>query len=549
MTPQARELLRLWAQLEPKRRRQLGVTAGLLVVSGGLEMLSLGLVFPLLASLMAWGQFGSWGFAGLAAFCMAVLGAGGFRLLTLWANSRLAAAVGSDLAERSWREVLLLPYPELVQLDHSQVVAMLVPQLRQIIQLVLLQALYVVSATGLIAALGAVLLAFAWQAALPALVMLALVYGLLSRLTRDTLVGNGHTAAAEQRQLVRQLHSALQANRERILRGNALKISESYATLDRRMRRLEADNVVLTSMPRFVLEPLGIVTIMVTGFFLLARGEPPERVLPLLGVLAFAVQRLLPLCQQLWGGWAAVSANLVLLQPLLPLLERRSPLPADTARSLQHWQSVDLERVHFAYGEPRQPVVADLSLHLRRGEWFGLRGGSGTGKSTVLDLLMGLLTPEAGALLVDGIPVPSDSQRLRCWQAEVAYLGSGVPLVPGSLLSNILQERPLEEPWFGELLRWLELQPLHNRQLGEGGHQLSGGQRQRVGLARALYGRPTLLILDEATSALDLAAEQRLLVRIKQKCPDMTVGMVSHRDNSLQICNRVLDSTAALYID
>ena len=540
-----RQLGRLWRQLEPGRRRQLLVAAALLVVSGLLEMLSLGLVLPLLLTLLRWS--GGPGFGVVALFCGAALASGAVRLATLWLNSRLAAAVGSDLAERAWRETLLLPYRELLQLDHSRIVAMLAPQLRQLIQLVLLQALHVVSAAVLTSGIVVMLLGLAWQVALPALMVLALSYALLSRVSRGPLQRNGDAAAADQQQLIRQLHDNLADSRERLLRSNALVLAERYGAIDRRMRRREADNVVLTGLPRFLLEPLGMVTIALVGLALLTKGQPVDSVLPLLGVMAFAAQRLLPLSQQLWAGWAAVNANLVLLDPLLPLLERQTPTPPKPVQPLDHWQRCSLAAVDFAYGPAQPAVLRGFGLTITRGEWLGLRGPSGCGKSTVVDLLMGLLQPDAGSVLVDDQPLLPGTERLRRWQAGLAYLGAAVPLTPGTIAANVSQERPLDPPWLAELLHWFELESFQQRHLGEGGRQFSGGQRQRLGLARALYGRPQLLVLDEATSALDLASEQRLFERLRQQCPGLTVLLVSHRDASLAICDRLVTLQPALH--
>lgn len=544
-------LRRLWRLLGTRRRRQVSLAAVLLVLSGFLEMLSLGLVLPMLLQLTRWGEGTRQSLVLVSLFCGVVLAAGGLRFLSLWCNTRLAGALGSDLAEQAWCAILLMPYPEQRELDHSQVVAMLAPQLRQLIQLVLLQALYAASAAALITGIASVLLALAWWAALPALLVLACSYGLLSRFSRAPLVRHGRLAAEDQRLLIRQLNDALASTRERILRGNALTAAAAFGVVDRRMRRHEADNAAITGLPRFVLEPLGIVTIVMVGLMLLTRGESPERVLPLLGVMAFAAQRLMPLGQQLWSGWASVRSHAVLLDPLLPLLERpRPPAPhpprLNPPPPLLDWQAAGLESVSFSYGKRQSLVVSTVSFQLSRGEWLGLRGESGSGKTTVLDLLMGLLPAQNGALVVDGQRLESDSELLRRWQAEIGYLGTGVSLTPGSLAQNICQERPLDIPWLRQLVEWLELEPLLQRQLGEGGSQLSGGQRQRVGLARALYGQPSLLILDEATSALDLEAEQRLLRRLRQVCGDLSVVLVSHRSASLAICDRLIDATPHL---
>lgn len=537
------QLARLWRQLEPRRRRQLALAAALLLLSGLLEMVSLAAVLPLLVALMRWGGEGRpWL---VALFCLVVAATAAVRLANLWVNSRLAAAIGSDFSERALGATLELPYREHLLLDSSRLVALLAPQMRQLIQLVLLQALHVLSGAVLTAGLMVVLAVLAWRELLPALALVGGAYLLLSRLSQGRLRRNGLAAAAAQQELIRMLQDNLAGIRGVILSGQARAIAADYGAIDRRMRRQEADNVALTGLPRFVLEPLGMIGIAVVGAVLLGQGRPPVDVLPRLALLAFAAQRLLPLCQQVWAGWAALTAHLNLLEPLLPLLERPSPVALATpAPPLEGWRSFGLEGVSFRHGPGLPPLFEALDLQVERGCWLGVLGPSGCGKSTLLDLLLGLLEPEAGSLVVDGQPVPAGSVRLRRWQAGLAHVGAAVPLVPATVRANIQAGRvdagAHDAAWLQELAEQLEITELLDRRLGEAGRLLSGGQRQRVGLARALYGGASVLVLDEATSALDLATERRLMARLRALRPDLTLLLVSHRQASLEVCDREL---------
>jgi len=390
-----------------------------------------------------------------------------------------------------------------------------------------------------------VLAVLAWRELLPALALVGGAYLLLSRLSQGRLRRNGLAAAAAQQELIRMLQDNLAGIRGVILSGQARAIAADYGAIDRRMRRQEADNVALTGLPRFVLEPLGMIGIAVVGAVLLGQGRPPVDVLPRLALLAFAAQRLLPLCQQVWAGWAALTAHLNLLEPLLPLLERPSPVALATpAPPLEGWRSFGLEGVSFRHGPGLPPLFEGLDLQVERGCWLGVLGPSGCGKSTLLDLLLGLLEPEAGSLVVDGEPVPAGSVRLRRWQAGLAHVGAAVPLVPATVRANIQAGRvdagAHDAAWLQELAEQLEITELLDRRLGEAGRLLSGGQRQRVGLARALYGGASVLVLDEATSALDLATERRLMARLQALRPDLTLLLVSHRQASLEVCDRQL---------
>ncbi|MCP9917454.1 ATP-binding cassette domain-containing protein [Cyanobium sp. ATX 6F1] len=537
---------RLWRQLGRRRRRQLALASGLMLLSGALEMVSVAAVAPLLVGLMQWGQGARIWVAWL--FCGAVVAAALVRLANLQVTAQLAAAIGADLGEAAFRRTLGRPYGEHLLLDGSRVVAILAPQQRQLITQVLQQGLQLVSATLLAVAIVGVLAALAWQVLLPVALVVAVSYSLLTLASRARLRRQGREAVGLQRQLIRLIQDNLAAIRSLLLRGGAETVAAGYGAIERRMRRLEAANSVLTALPRYLLEPLGMVGIAFTGLVLLARGQTPLQVLPTLGLLAFAAQRLLPLSQQIWVGWASLTSGTALLEDLLGLLERPEILPRPPLTALEDWRRVALEGVSFAYAPEAGPVLLGFELQLDRGEWLGLWGPSGAGKSTVLDLLLGLLPADRGHLRLDGAILEPESLPLRRWQAGLAHVGQAVPLVAGTVAANVALgagESGLELAQLAALAELTGLTELLGREVGEAGRSLSGGQRQRVGLARALAAPLSLLVLDEATSALDLEAERQLLTRLRVARPHLTLLLVSHRRASLELCDRVLDLRAS----
>lgn len=543
-------LRRLGRQLQPRRRRQLLLATALLLLAGALEMLSLAAVLPLLMGLIQW-QSGarSWG---VALFCVVVVLAALVRMANLWVSNRLTAAIGADLGETAFRRTLARPYREQLTLESTQVVAVLGPQLRQLVSQVLQQGWLLISAGLLGLAILATLTLLAWRLALPLLVLLGLGYLGLSLASRARLSRQGTEAVAQQQQLIRMIQDNLASIRDVQLRGWAVPLSQRYGVIERRMRRLEASNATLAGLPRFVLEPLGMVGIAGAGLALLLQGRPVLEVLPGLGLLAFATQRLLPLGQQVWAGWAALTSGTPLLVGLLDLIERQEPAEAGEPRPvsrLPDWRRVALVGVDFAYGTEGGTVLRDVQLALDRGEWLGLWGPSGCGKSTLIDLLLGLLAPDRGQLQLDGLALAAGSPQLRRWQAGLASMGAAVPLVPGSVRTNLElalgEAPPAPAQELEKLLGLVGLEGLLDRPLGEAGRQLSGGQRQRLGLARALLARPDLLVLDEATSALDLEGERQLLTRLRHQHPQLTLVLVSHRRASLDLCDRVVDLAKA----
>lgn len=513
----------------------------LMLISSSLEGLSAAAVLPLLLGLMGRRPAGTGPGTVVVLFCGLVVLGGLLRWLSLWTNGRLAAALGSDLAERALTGVFALPFQQQRDLPASQVVSVLAPQLRQLIQFILLPVLQLISAVVLLLALLLVMVLLAWQVVWPTLLLMALVYGLLTWQVRPRLAVNGRRVMQAQQEAIRLVQQSMGGLRELRLRVMARRRVSRFMALDRPMRSLEADNTALGGLPRFLIEPAAMVAIVLAGTGLLRGGVAPEQVLPRLGLLAYGAQRLLPVGQQLWSSWSSVVAGTPLLEPLLPLLEQALLSDVEQQPPPLNWRrSVRLEDIRFRYGADRAPVVDGLTLEVACGEWIGLEGPSGCGKSTVLDLLMALLSPEAGQLRVDGAPLNRDSQRLRAWQQGIAYCGARPPVLATLVSSAVTVDQEEHQEQLEQVLRLTGLLDLAGRPLGEQGQNLSAGQLQRLGLARALLGNPTLLVLDEATNALDAGAEADLLRRLRESRPRLTVVMVSHRRETFLSCDRVV---------
>ena len=535
------QLKRLWIVLPRHRYRAIGIGAVLMLLSSALEGLSAAAVLPLLLGLMGSGSSG-WGMgAAVGVFCGLVLASGLVRWFNLAMNGRLAAAVGSDLAERALAGVFALPFAELRDLPSSRVVAALAPQMRQLIQFILVPVLQVISASVLLLGLMAALLLMAWQVVGPTIALMALGYGLIYRQVRSRLAINGRGVVAAQQEAIRLVQQSLGGLRELRLQGMATSRLERFSRFDRPMRRLEAENTALAGMPRFVLEPLAMVAIALVGGGLLQRGVAPEALLPRLGVLAYGAQRLLPVGQQLWVSWSSIVAGVPQLEALLPLLEQPLPHLPDPGVERLVWRGpLVLRDVRFSFPSAPDAVIEGFHLQLRPGEWLGLQGPSGCGKSTALDLLMGLLPPATGALEVDGEVLPPGSERLRAWQRGVTYAGARPPLLASRVREAVMMDQEHHGDLLGQVLSLTGLDDFALRPIGEQGQNLSAGQLQRLGLARALLSDPLLLVLDEATNALDPGAEARVLGDLRRWRPELTVVMVSHREESFALCDRVV---------
>ena len=296
-----------------------------------------------------------------------------------------------------------------------------------------------------------------------------------------------------------------------------------------------------------------MVLIALLAYWLSLRAGGLSAAIPVLGVLAIGAQKLFPQMQQIYYGWARLSGASTALSEVVALLERPIPdeylKPSSLAGPAHLEHGIVLRNVGFRYRNDAPEVIRGLSLQIPRGSRVGFIGKTGGGKSTVVDLIMGLLEPTSGSIEIDGQPLTSANRR--AWQARIAHVPQSIYLADATIAENIAfgldvhdidQQRVREAARQAQLADFIEGLPAQYRtETGERGVRLSGGQRQRIGLARALYKQADVLVLDEATSALDDATEKAVMQAVDSMGKGITVLMVAHRVSSLRSCDRIFE--------
>ncbi|MDQ7969615.1 MAG: ATP-binding cassette domain-containing protein, partial [Oxalicibacterium faecigallinarum] len=336
-----------------------------------------------------------------------------------------------------------------------------------------------------------------------------------------------------------------------LLDGTQKLYCDVYQEADRPLRRGQGNNIFIAGSPRFAMEALGLVMIAVFAFFLSKQADGISAALPMLGALALGAQRLLPVLQQGYSAWATIIGAEASLADTIDLLEQpiQSEMLQPSPAPLPFSSAIDFDRVSFRYSEEGPWVLSNLSLNIRKGSRIGLVGSTGSGKSTTLDILMGLLSPTEGQLMVDGLPVQGD--RLRAWQRTIAHVPQSIYLSDSSFTENIAFGVPAEQidhervklaARQAQIADFIESCPQgYQTPVGERGTRLSGGQRQRVGIARALYKQASVLIFDEATSALDNVTENSLMESIGSLNRDLTILLIAHRLTTVRQCDIVIE--------
>jgi len=487
------------------------------------------------------------------AFALAALAAGAIRLLNLWLNGRLAAAIGSDLSCEAYRRTLYQPYAVHLTRNSTELIASISNDVGRVIGSVLNPLLLLLSSALIGTCLVLALLAIDWAIAVAAGLVVGLVYFAAMAASRRPLQVMGQRQIQLNRQLIQALQEGLGAIRDVLLDGTQAFYADTYQRADQPLRRNSADADFISTYPRLVLEPVGMALIAVMGF-LLVRQEGVARALPLLGALAMGAQRLLPVVQKVYEGWAQTRNAKGSLEKVLELLDQ--PLPYGQrqrrAQPLALREGLRFEEVHFSYAPGLPEVIQGIDLEIQRGKRIGIIGSTGSGKSTTLDLLMGLLLPTAGRILVDGEDLhdPKHPERLSAWRATIAHVPQSIYLADSSIAENIAFGLTKDQIDMGQvrlaaeqaqIAGFIESSPEgYSSFVGERGIRLSGGQRQRIGIARALYKQAQVLVFDEATSALDTATEQAVMEAIEGLSNEFTILMIAHRLSTVERCDRVI---------
>jgi ABC-type multidrug transport system fused ATPase/permease subunit len=316
----------------------------------------------------------------------------------------------------------------------------------------------------------------------------------------------------------------------------------------------KATTQALAQIPRLILEMLAFGAMLLFVVVILVRDEQPvESVVPVVGLYAVAAVRLFPAVQAMFSGLSAMRVSNVVIDALRDDLRRNeaaqaeAPAPVDDGVRLPLRSEVRFEAVSYAYAGSEHPALDGLSLEVKARSTVGIVGGTGAGKTTAVDLLLGLLQPQQGRIVVDGAPV--DRENVRAWRRSIGYVPQTIFLIDDTIAANIAFGVPRPKIDRAAVERAARVAALHEFILnelpqgyetlvGERGVRLSGGQRQRIGIARALYHDPDLLVFDEATSALDNITERSVIEAVRAiGRQNKTIVMIAHRLSTVRDCD------------
>jgi len=313
--------------------------------------------------------------------------------------------------------------------------------------------------------------------------------------------------------------------------------------------KTQASSGVIAQLPRYILEAISFGGVLLIILYMMAQSGNFGTALPILSLYVFAGYRLMPALQQIYSCFTQLAFISPSIEKLHEDIKSLKPFNRNQDQSaLSFNKSITLKNVHYNYPNASRSALKDINLTIPIKSTVGLVGATGSGKTTTVDIILGLLEAQKGTLEIDGKIITK--QNKRSWQKAIGYVPQHIYLTDDTISANIAfgveiedinQEAVEKASKIANLHEFIidELPKKYQTTIGERGIRLSGGQRQRIGIARALYHNPKVLILDEATSALDNQTEKVVMDAVNNLSKDMTIILIAHRLSTVKKCDQI----------
>lgn len=565
-----------WALLDKRERRNACIVLGVIIIGAISSALMVGSVMPFLAvlaepsriektSALAWvydvvGFETTYGFLvslGVVSFVVIVLSSA-IQIARTWAVSRFAMMRMHSISHRLLSIYLAQPYEFFLNRHSSEMGPRILAESQQVVNQFLRPAAELIASFMTTLAIVGLLLWVEPVVATVAFVVLGSVYGIIHVWNRHTIRRLGQKRVMANRSRFRLASESLNGIKDIKLLGRERSYLERFEAPSRSMAQVDVKVAVFTQVPQFALQAVALGGIILLCLVLIdpvqvSSGAALGGILPILGVFAFAGQRLMPELSKLYQSLVQIQAGSAAVEAVHEDLVLRSsaPQPSKTNRhnKIEFKKLLRLDGISYRYPGSEKTSINEISLTIRAGEKIGIVGGTGAGKTTLGDIILGLLQPSRGKLVVDEVDI--NSETLWAWMNRVGYVPQDIFMTDASIAENIAlgitgndidYKRIFTASKIARIDRLIEeeLPYGYDTQIGEKGVRLSGGQRQRIGIARAMYRDADLIVFDEATSALDNLTEYEVMDAITSLPDHKTVIMIAHRLSTLRGCDRII---------
>lgn len=562
------DLTKIWSMFTPTEKRKAAWMLGLAVLMAAAETVGVLSVMPFLSVLgrpavieendvLRYAYF-RLGFQtnrdflialGLASIAT-VVGAATFKTVTLHAINRFIHFLRHSISSKLLNRYLHQPYEFFLTHNTSQLGRNVLSEVDQLL-FNLIQPVSQLIAQGTVV-IAMVVLVF-WYNPLIAVIIVSAVaalYAAIFNFAKKKLVRIGNERQIANGVRFQSCSEALDGIKDVKITASATSYQGRFDSASRSLSRHMAAGETIAQAPLFLAEAVGYTGLILIALFLMLKRNDIAHVLPAMGLYGFAAFRMLPAMQIMYRGMAKLKFSSSALETIYRDLSLPEEPQSTNAEMLRPLSEIRLDAVSFAYpSAPAAPILDNFDLRIAAGSSIAIVGRTGAGKSTLMDILLGLLIPQAGTLRIDGVPV--NSSNVSAWHRAIGYVPQHIYLADASVAENIAFGVPRASIDVKAVERAARAAQIHDfvvsrleqgyeTPIGDRGIRLSGGQRQRIGIARALYRDPPVLFLDEATSALDAETELAVTDAIQKLSGTKTIVVISHKASSIEGCDALL---------
>lgn len=489
--------------------------------------------------------------AGGLALVTVYLVKGGYITVLYYYKSKFIFGRFESIASRLYETYMFSPYTFFLERNSAEIIRNVTTETRHISEYVIQPSLSILM-HGLTALGIFIFLLFVEPLiTLVSFLILGIGGGGLMRILKKKMNYFGELASRERKNLIQGVNEGIGGFKDVTILNRQDYFIARFKGYVANLKQAEIFKKVSYQAVYPVIEVLAVGGMIIIAFTMVLQGRTIESIIPVLTLFGAATVRLMPAISQMLSEITTVKYYLHALKPVHSDITKlgkhlKRDKAAVTSEKLPFNKKIELKEVSFNYPGDNRKAIQEVSLQIYKGSAVAFVGASGSGKSTIIDLILGLLEPESGQILVDGTDI---FKKVRKWQNNIGYVPQNIYLKDDTIRNNIAFGVPVNEISQQKIdmaIDAAQLQGLvenlemgEDTMVGERGVRISGGERQRIGIARALYHNPEVLILDEATSALDTKTEIQVVEAIEKLKGKRTIIMIAHRHTSIMNCDRL----------
>ncbi len=470
-----------------------------------------------------------------------------FKALTNYAQMRFVHMCEHKISKRLIEGYLNQPYSWFLNRNSADLGMTILSEMSQVVGNGIRPLMEIVSKGMVAIALIILLMITDFKLALIVGFSIGLAYGLIFYLISSFLSRIGKKRFESNKSRYSIINEVFGGVKEVKIGGLEKIYVDRFAKPSLNYARTQAAAAALRQLPRFALEAIAFGAILLVILYLISQRDGFNTALPIISLYAFAGYRLMPAVQSIYSSFTQLTFVGPALNKLHDDIKNLSFLNLDESQNtLPFNEKITLKNIHYSYPNATRTTLNDISISIAAKTTVGLVGATGCGKTTTVDILLGLLQAQKGTLEVDGQVITK--KNIRAWQRSIGYVPQNIYLADDTVASNIAFGQDAKYVNNEDIEKAAKIANLHDfvtnelphkyqTTIGERGIRLSGGQRQRIGIARALYHNPKVLILDEATNSLDGQTEQAVMDAVNKLSKDITIILIAHRLNTLNHCD------------